>query len=300
MSGPSDSVEPPLHLVDASIYIFRAWFSLPDTLRDASGAPFNAVYGYTRFLCELLEVSRTRRLAVAFDQSLTTSFRNDLYPAYKANRELPPPELESQFVRCRELTAALGVTVLASARYEADDLIASACRQARRLGWRAVVVSSDKDLGQLVCDDVELWDFAAGRRYGVPELRERYGVLPQQLGDYLALVGDAVDNVPGVPGVGRRTAAALLARFGTLEALLENLEQVADCGLRNARRVARSLAENRERLALSRRLIGLAADVPIPGVPGALHRRAPDGQALTAVLGEQRRGLIERLIQATS
>src|SRR3569623_3396821 len=155
-----------VHLIDGSLYVFRAWHSMPDQFHDVDGHPGNAVHGFTRFLCELLEKSRAEHVAVAFDASLTSSFRNAIYPAYKANRELPPPDLERQFVLCRAITEALGITVLIDHSYEADDLIGSALRSLRGHGLDSVIVSADTDFGQLLGERDEQWDFARHVRWG--------------------------------------------------------------------------------------------------------------------------------------
>ncbi|HSR65136.1 MAG TPA: exodeoxyribonuclease IX, partial [Xanthomonadaceae bacterium] len=159
-------IRPTLHLVDASLYVFRAWHSMPDEFRDADGWPTNAVHGFARFLLELLERERPRQIAVAFDEALDSCFRNALYPAYKANRDPAPEELKRQFAHCKALCAALGLATLAHADYEADDLIGSALHHARTRGLRGVIVSADKDLSQLLDEHDEQWDFARGQRWG--------------------------------------------------------------------------------------------------------------------------------------
>src|SRR5690606_10505868 len=199
-----DARRPTLYLVDASMYVFRAWHSMPDEFHDADGWPTNAVQGFARFLLELLERERPRHIAVAFDEALDTCFRNTLYPAYKANREPAPEALRRQFAHCKALCEALGLVVLAHAGYEADDLIGSAAHAARTHGHRAVIVSADKDLSQLLAGADEQWDFARGVRWGVDGVRARHGVDAHQVADYLALAGDAVDNIPGVPGIGKK------------------------------------------------------------------------------------------------
>ncbi len=161
---------------------------MPDEFFDADGHPVNAVHGYTRFLCELLERAQPEHIAVAFDASLTSSFRNAIYPAYKANRELPPPDLERQFVQCRAITEALGVHMMIDHNYEADDLIGSTVWSLRALGWRSVIVSADKDFGQLLGEHDEQWDYARGLRWGPAGVHEQLGVHPHQVADYLALV----------------------------------------------------------------------------------------------------------------
>ena len=269
----SRSSHPTAHLIDGSLYVFRAWHSMPDEFHDVDGHPVNAVHGYTRFLCELLERERPTHLAVAFDASLTTSFRNAIYPLYKANRELPPPDLERQFVQCRAVTEALGIRVLIDHSYEADDLIGSTLWGLRANGFRSVIVSADKDFGQLLSAQDEQWDFARNQRWGPAGVFERLGVHPEQVADYLALCGDAVDNIPGVPGIGAKTAAALLAHFGSLDALLDRVEEVPFLRLRGAASCAAKLREHGESARLYRRLTRIALDAPVESHADALLRR---------------------------
>ena len=258
---PADPA-PTAYLVDASPYVFRAYFSLPSSITTPAGEPANAVYGFTSFLLKLLADEDPSHLAVAFDESLTTSFRNDLFPAYKAQREPPPAELEAQLAACREVAEALGAATFADAVYEADDLIATL---AERLPERArgVVVSGDKDLAQLVSERVELYDFARGERLGPAEVAEKFGVEPRQVADLLALQGDAVDNIPGVPGVGAKTARALLARFADLDDLYRRLGEVEGLALRGAGSLAARLEAHRATALLCRRLATVVSDVPL-------------------------------------
>jgi 5'-3' exonuclease len=252
-----------IYLVDASPYIFRAFFSLPSSMVDPAGHPVGAVYGFAGFLLRLIDERAPSHLGVAFDGSLTTSFRNEIYPPYKAQRDLPPAELEAQLDACREMAAALGATTWIDERYEADDLIATACRQLAGAGPPIVVVTSDKDLAQLVGGRVSLLDFARETAYRPAEVREKFGVAPGQIPDLLGLAGDSVDNIPGVRGVGQKTAVALLSELGDLETLYERLDEVADLPLRGARSVQRKLAEGRAEALLSKRLATVADDAPI-------------------------------------
>ena len=286
--------QPTAHLVDGSLYVFRAWHSMPDEFHDADGHPVNAVHGFTRFLCELLERVKPEHLAVAFDASLTTSFRNAIYPAYKANRELPPPDLERQFVLCREVTLALGVPVLLDHTYEADDLIGSALWSLRGHGFRSVIVSADKDFGQLLGEYDEQWDYARGLRWGPAGVHERLGVHPHQVADYLALCGDAVDNIPGVPGVGAKTAAALLAHFGSLDALLDRVDEVPFLRLRGAASCAAKLREHAEAARMYRRLTRIALDAPVSPAADALRRMQGEAQAIDALCERLRFGPLTR------
>ncbi len=253
-----------LYLVDASVFIFRAWFSVPVDVADRDGNPVNAVLGFARFLSELLEKESPRHIAVAFDESLEQGYRNEIYPAYKANREPAPAELKRQFALCQEVCAALGVPRYGSSRYEADDIIGTLTTRARAAGLPVTIVSRDKDLTQLVSAADTYWDAIADVRYGYDDIEERFGVVPERMADFLALMGDAVDNIPGVPGIGRKTAQTLLKHFGTLDGVLDNIDQIGKLKFRNATFVAESLREHRETAVLSRRLTAIACDMPLP------------------------------------
>lgn len=286
-------------LVDASLYVFRAWHAFPDRFHAADGTPMNAVHGFCRFLLDLLERERPEHLALAFDVSLTTSFRNAIYPAYKANRPAPPAALVRQFERCRALAAALGLCVLADTTYEADDLIGSAARALRAAGLGALVVSADKDFGQLLTDADEQWDYARDERWRAAQVPERMGVRADQVVDFLALAGDSVDNIPGVRGIGVKTAAALLAHFDTLDALLERIEEIPFLRLRGAAAVARRLREEADQARLSRQLATIAVDAPVPEAPGDYVPRAIDSVRLDALCTQLRIGPGTRQRMAT-
>ncbi len=260
----------PLYLIDASVYVFRAWFALPDSFHTPDGRPVNAVYGYTRFLLEFLARTRARQVVAAFDESLTSSFRNRLYPAYKANRESAPDDLKEQFRLCRRMTEVLGITALRSARYEADDLIGTL---ATRYSGRKIIVTRDKDLAQLLGKRDVWWDYAADLRFDQTAVRERFGVQPAQLADYLGLVGDAVDNIPGVPGVGPKAAVALLSRWPNLERIYAALAQVPDLPIRGAAALADKLAAYRQQAFLSRTLATIKCDIAFQKPP--VLQRAP-------------------------
>jgi 5'-3' exonuclease len=264
-SGPSLSGAPALYLVDASLYVFRAWHSMPDEFRDADGWPTNAVHGFARFLLELLERERPTHIAIAFDEALDSCFRNALYPAYKANRDPAPEELRRQFGQCKALCAALGLVVLAHREYEADDLIGSALHAARPAGHRGVIVSADKDLSQLLDELDEQWDYARDQRWGAAGVKARHGVHAHQIADYLALCGDAVDNIPGVPGIGAKTAVVLLSHFGSLDAMLARIDEVPFLRFRGAAQAAGKLRLHREQALLCRRLSTIALDAPLDG-----------------------------------
>lgn len=259
-----------VYLIDSSVYIFRAWFSYPDDMRNRDGQPTNAVYGYTRFLVELLERHQPKYLSTCYDLALNTSLRNDIYPEYKANRDPAPPELEQQMAWCREISDALGITRYASTRYEADDLIGTLAHGLHKEGLPVVIISADKDLAQLLDAGDHLWDYARDRLENIEQVEERMGVPPSAVADLLALTGDKVDNIPGIPGVGPKTACALLRQFGSIDGIYAHLSQVPFCGIRGAKSVANKLVEHRELLNLSRELTGIFTDAPIDARPDDL------------------------------
>jgi 5'-3' exonuclease len=288
------AVTSPVHLVDASLYVFRAWHSMPAELEDRDGWPVNAVHGFGRFVLELLERNRPERIAIAFDESLDSNFRNEIYPAYKANRDAAPEELKRQFGHCQALCRALGLPVLANGRYEADDLIGAALQQVRAAGYSGLIVSADKDLSQLLAGDDEQWDYARNERWRAEGVKARYGVHAHQVADFLGLTGDAIDNIPGVPGVGAKTAAALLEHFGSLDEVLARHAEVAFLRLRGSAQHAKRLLEHRELALLSRRLATIDVHAPLPAGFGSAERQAPDSAALEALCDSLRFGPMTR------
>ncbi len=285
------------YLVDASPYIFRAYFALPDSITDPAGRPVQAVYGFRDFLLRLLRRDDLTHLAVAFDGSLTTSFRNEIYAGYKEGRHLPPPELEAQQVDCREVAAALGARTFVSPRYEADDLVATLHERVRGSVDRVVVVSGDKDLAQLVDDTTALYDLARDRWYDAARVLETFGVTPERILDWLALVGDPVDSIPGVAGVGKKTAVALVAALGSLDEIYADLDAVEGLPLRGAASVRKKLEAGRESAELSRRLAELVRDVELDGAdPEDLVWRGPSTEAAEALAARLGFGsLVDRL-----
>jgi 5'-3' exonuclease len=298
------AVAPPVaYLVDASFFIFRAYYSVPVDMADPEGQPVNALYGFARFLCDLIEREQPARIAVAFDESLASSFRNRIYPAYKAHREPAPADLKAQFVRCRELCSVLGIAHFASAEYEADDIIGTLAWRMREAGIASSIVTRDKDLSQLIRPPDEFWDYMAGDRLKYADIAPRFGVLPERMADFLALTGDAVDNIPGVPGIGKKTAGALLTKFESLEQLYDNLDGVATIGVRGAAGVVAKLSEHRAAAFLARELTRIACDMPLAVSPQSLQRTRPDLPALNAFceaagFGAMLRRQAERIAQA--
>jgi DNA polymerase I len=268
--------------IDASYFIFRAYHSMPPDMVDRDGNATHALYGFARFISDFLERVRPERIGVAFDQSLRgeTSFRGGIYPAYKANRERQPADLSRQFGLCREFCRHLGIAEFASAEYEADDIIGTLAAMSRAAGLQNVVVSRDKDLSQLIREGDVYWDYTGNARYRYHEIGPRFGVIPELIADFLALTGDSVDNIPGVPGIGPKTAAELLNVFVSLDDLYANLERVPALKLRGASAIAAKLLAHKEAAYLARRLTGIVCDMPLGATLDDLKPRQPDSGGL--------------------
>jgi len=277
---------PPVYLVDASVYLFRAWFSMPDEFVNRAGEPTNAVYGFSGFLCSLLEQTAAEHVAIAFDESLASSYRNEIYPEYKANRDPAPAELKRQFGWARAVAEAMGLQCYVDGRYEADDLIGTLAEYWRAQGHPICIVTADKDLAQLVGEGDHWWDFSRNQKLNARQLTQKFGVTPQQMADYLALTGDAVDNIPGVPGIGPKSAAALLGHFGDLDSLYQRLDEVPALAIRGAKSIHRKLAENREAAHLARRLTVIETAVESALAAPELARSAVDADRLNQLFDE--------------
>jgi DNA polymerase-1 len=266
---------PHLYLVDGSSYIFRAYHRLPP-LTNRHGLNVGAVYGYTTMLWKLAEslhkADGPTHLAVVFDASAKT-FRNDMYGEYKANRPPPPPDLVPQFPMIRDATRAFSLPCIEEDGLEADDIIACYSKAALDQGWKVTIVSSDKDLMQLIEDDrLDMLDTMNDRRIGRSYVVEKFGVGPEQLGEVLALMGDSVDNVPGVPGIGPKTAAQLIQQYGSVENLLAHTDEITKPKLKQ------SLVEHADAARMSRELVRLVCDSPLPQPLGELEMKGiPDG-----------------------
>ena len=280
-------------LVDGSSYIFRAYHALPPLHRKSDGLQVNAVLGFCNMLWKLLRdmkpEERPTHLAVVFDKSEKT-FRNEMYSEYKANRTEPPDDLRPQFGLIREAVHAFDLPCLEQIGFEADDLIATYVRLACEAGASATIVASDKDLMQLVNDCVVMYDTMKDRRIGIPEVVEKFGVPPEKVIEVQALIGDSTDNVPGVPGIGVKTAAQLICEYGDLETLLARASEIKQEKRRQA------LIENAERARLSKRLVTLdahvALDVPLADL--AVHE--PDYKLLIAFLKAMEFGTLTRRV----
>lgn len=267
---PSET--PHLVLIDGSGFIFRAFHALPP-MTSPDGVPVNAVYGFTNMLTRLLRDHVGTHLAVIFDAGRQT-FRNDIYPQYKAHRPEPPEDLRPQFGLIRDATAAFNVPAIELAGWEADDLIASYAKAVVAQGGRCTIISSDKDLMQLICPGVELMDPMKQKPIREAEVEAKFGVRPDQVVDVQALMGDSTDNVPGVPGIGAKGAAQLINEYGTLEKVLDAAE-----GMKASKR-RQNLIEFADAARMSRKLVLLADDVPLPQPIGELGCREPVQETL--------------------
>jgi len=280
-----------LYLIDASIYIFRAYFSLPDSITNSKGHPANAVYGYAGFLAGLFADAKPTHVAAMFDESLDSCFRNEIHPQYKSNRTPPDDDLARQLNWCKELTSLMGVKTYASNRYEADDLIGTAAKHMRQHGFTMIYVTGDKDIGQLVSGRDRVWDFARNEYYDRHAIRQRFGIRPNQMVDYLALAGDPVDVIPGIPGVGSKTAAALINQFGSLEKLYrflkkKSLRDAASLSVRGKERIERQLREHEQLAWVSQQLATISDKAGIRPTPATLERSPVKNRALQNWLQE--------------
>jgi DNA polymerase I len=243
-----------LYLVDSSIYIFKAWFSLPDTLVNKDGQSNNAWLGFVDFVYQFLAAEKPRKLVFAFDESLKFSARKEIYPEYKANRAPAPEELRRQFQWCREWVRALGISDVASNRHEADDLIGSLASYHRNEQTPVVILTADKDLAQLIHEKDIWWSYATGQQLNYRSLIKRFGVKPEQIADQLAIAGDKVDNIPGIPGIGMTIAGRLLTKFGDIANLRNNLDEVKKMKFRGSDRIMGLLKQHEAILDISARL----------------------------------------------
>ncbi len=227
---------------------------MPDSIVDEQGNSVNAVYGYALFMAKFLKHAQPEKLAFAFDESLESCFRNRIYPDYKSSRGLPDENLAYQLKLCRRLTEALDIPCYSSKRYEADDLIGSLLKQFRSRIEGVVIVSRDKDLGQLLRVNDVLWDFADDTQWNKQAFEERFSVPTELFADYLALVGDPVDDIPGVKGIGAKAATFLINALGGVEEIYQQLETVPSLPIRGASSIHQSLSDNRDLALVSRQL----------------------------------------------
>jgi DNA polymerase-1 len=280
---------PTLTLIDGSGFIFRAYHALPH-LSTTKGVPTNAVYGFTTMLLKALREHAPTHVALVFDAS-RRSFRHDLDESYKANRPEAPDDLKPQFPLVRDVARALNVPVLEEPGVEADDVIGTLACRAREQGWEVVIVTGDKDFAQLVGEKVSLYDpmaEASGRGGWTTraEVEKKMGVPPEQMVEYQAILGDKIDNVPGIAGVGEVTAAALIRRFGSVEEMLRRPDEIPGAVSRGGEKLKEKVLAHVERLRLNRKLVELRCDMQLPYEPRDFERRAIDADRTRALFSE--------------
>lgn len=279
-----NQVHKPRLLIDASIYIFQYYFALPDHwFSEKESWPTAAVYGYTNFLIRLLKEQKPESVAVCFDESLGSCFRNKVYAPYKSSRALPDEALAFQLEACKKVTALLGLNTFASKTHEADDLLGSLYQSLRHSKSPIAVLTRDKDLGQIILREQDfLWDYSAvsaaknkkssddihsntekGIKYYPSDIVQKFGVRPQQLSDYLALVGDVSDDIPGVAGVGKTTAKHLLNYFDNIEAMLANIDSINALPIRGSKSLAGKIAAHKEQISMAKKLATIVMTLPL-------------------------------------
>ncbi|RII28450.1 MAG: ribonuclease HI [Geobacter sp.] len=268
---------PKLYVLDGSSYIYRAYYGVRD-VATSGGMPTNAVFGFTRMLLTLLQENRPDYLAVVFDPPREETFRRELYPAYKAHREAMPDDLVTQLPYIRKVLQALNIPALEVPGFEADDVLATLARRSAAEGIEVTVVTGDKDLLQIVGDGISLLDTMKEQRSGPQEVLDRFGVPPELVPDVLGLAGDVSDNIPGVPGIGEKTAAELVRRFGSLEGVLEWKNLV------NGKKRRENLHAHADQARLSKTLATVRYDVPVDLDMASLQRRTPNLPELMPLL----------------
>lgn len=259
------------YLIDASIYIFRGWHAYSDEIVDASGAPSNAVYGFTEFLHQLIEMEQPEYIACAFDAKQTNSYRREIFPAYKGQRPPTPEELKNQFKHCRDFCRAAGIADYSSNRFEADDIIGTLATRLRSEGYAITILSADKDLAQLIRPGDFWWDFARDKIMHYRDVEKSFGVAPELIADLLALAGDKVDNIPGIPGVGYKMASNLLKKYPSVELILANIDNISKMKFRGASRIQQLVEQHKEMLPRNKLLTTIITDAVFKGPKESLR-----------------------------
>jgi DNA polymerase-1 len=277
-------MQKPVYIVDALNYIFRAYHALPGSITAPSGIPTNAVLGYLRTLLRIIKERKAEYIVSAFEGD--TSFRSSIFAGYKANRNAPPEDLACQFVYCRRISEAIGVRCLELEGYEADDVIGTIAVQMRALGHAVVIVTGDKDMSQLVCDGIRVYDIAKEVWLDEHAVREKFGVTPLQIPDLLALLGDSVDNIPGVFGVGDKTARQILSICSGVEDLVSGPQLDDQFTFRGRTDILRRIRENIESVRMSRKLATICCDVPIKVTADLVRYRRANSSLLGPLCDE--------------
>lgn len=253
------------YLIDTSIYIFRGWHGYSEEMVDAEGKPSNAVYGFTEFLHQLIELEQPEYIACAFDAKQTDSYRREIYPEYKANRPPAPEELKHQFKLCRDFCRAAGLADFSSNRFEADDIIGTLAARLREQGYSITILSADKDLAQLIKPGDIWWDFARDKIMHYRDVEKSFGVKPELIADLLALSGDKIDNIPGIPGIGYKMASNLLSKYPGIEQILENIGDISKMKFRGSKRIQQLVDEHQHILPMNKQLTTIVTDCKFKG-----------------------------------
>lgn len=253
------------YLIDTSIYIFRGWHIYSDAIVDCEGNPSNAVYGFTEFLRELLELEQPEYIACAFDAKQTNSYRREIFPEYKANRPPAPVELKKQFKHCRDFCRAAGIADFSSNRYEGDDIIGTLATRLREQGFAITILSADKDLAQLLRPGDIWWDYARNKILHYKDVEKNFGVIPELIADLLALSGDKVDNIPGIPGIGYKMASNLLKKYPGIDHIIDNIPNISAMKFRGAKRIQMLVDQHQHILPMTRQLTTIVTDAEFKG-----------------------------------
>jgi DNA polymerase-1 len=268
----------PVFIIDAMNYIFRAYHGLPDSITAPSGMLTNAVLGYLRTLLRIIKEQQPHYMTAAFEGD--TSFRTTLFTQYKANRKEMPRDLAPQITWCRKITEAIGVSCLEANDYEADDVIGTVAVRMSAQGHPAVVVTGDKDMSQLVCKEIQVYDVARQVWLDEAGVRGKFGVAPCQIPDLLALHGDSVDNIPGVAGVGEKTARQILSVCDSVEDIFRTPELLTRVRFRGQAEIVKRICENMDTVRVSRKLATICCEVPIDVTPERVRYRRGDSRLL--------------------
>ena len=275
-----------LYLVDSSIFVFRAWYGPQRDRVNRQLQPNQAFVGFSDFVYRLLTEQAPQRLVFAFDESQSKSSRKELYPDYKANRRPAPQELRRQFAWCRQWLEALGITCVSSQHWEADDLIGSLANYHGSAQLPVVILTADKDLVQLIAEQDIWWSYLDDKKLDYRAICKKFGVRPEQIADQLALTGDKVDNIPGIPEVGMKTAANLLRKYDSVDNLRQHLHQVGEMKFRYAARVQQSLIKHEARLDVSLQLTRINCEIS-EMQQVEISRHAADAKQLERMMSEQ-------------
>lgn len=272
------------YLIDSSIYIFRGWHGYSDEITDCEGNPSNAVYGFTEFLRELIALEQPEFIACAFDAKQTQSYRREIFPEYKNNRPPAPEELKRQFKHCRDFCRAAGIADYSSNRFEADDIIGTLATRLRADGFKIVILSADKDLTQLLKPGDIWWDYARDKILHYKDVEKIFGVKPELIADLLALSGDTIDNIPGIPGIGYKMASNLLNKYSSIENIINNIDAISQMKFRGSKRIQDLVKTHQSILPRNKQLTRIILDADFKGPKEDIRWHGINESALDSML----------------